>query len=233
VVAGALFIVAALPEIAGGAVLFGTLGLVTGGSALAGSLVLLGVDGAVFGLEASGNEARAEKVENSRTIQWLRIGATVMLLPDIAVGGVRALKEIGKLADEAREATQASADYERKASIARERLARITNPSRHPGPVNRRIHKVRQFERATEEQASAAKAAQDRIRYTALKDLGVVPGATLGSTGLLMGAPPDSLLSAEQRERDEQYRKSLAPQGGMPKDIKMEMRVSAHRLVQN
>ena len=57
--------------------------------------------GTVFGFEVSGNEARAERIENNSTVQWLRIGATVMLLPDVAVGGVRALGEIGKLGNEA------------------------------------------------------------------------------------------------------------------------------------
>ena len=232
VVAGVVFIVAALPEIAGGAVVIGTLGLVTGVSAAAGSLVLLGVDGTVFGLEASGHEGRAEQVENNKTVQWLRIGATVMLLPDVAVGGVRALGEIGKLGNEAREAETASAEAARNAQAARDRVAKIANPAKHPGPVNRRLRKVASFERATEEQAKAAQAAHDRIRMTSLKDLGVVPGATLGSTGLLAGAPPALALSAEQREADEKYRRMLAPDGGMPKDVKMEMRVSGHQKVE-
>ncbi len=61
VIAGAVFVVAALPEIAGGAVVIGTIGLVTGVSAAIGSAVLLGTDGFVFGAEISGNEARAEE----------------------------------------------------------------------------------------------------------------------------------------------------------------------------
>lgn len=233
VVAGAVFIVAALPEIAGGAVVVGTLGLVTGVSAAAGSLVLLGIDGAVFGLEASGNDGRAEKIEDDKTVQWLRIGATVMLLPDIAVGGVRALGEIGKLGNEAREATTAQAEALRNAQAARDRVGKIANPEKHPGPVNRRMRKVAAFERAAESQAKAADEAHTRIRMTALKDLGVVPGSTLGSTGLLMGAPPAMALSPEQRERDEQLRKTLAPEGGMPKDVKLEMRVSGHQKVKD
>ncbi len=231
VIAGAVFIVAALPEIAGGAVVVGTLGLVTGVSAAIGSAVLLGTDGFVFGAEISGNDARAEEFENNRTVQWLRIGATVMILPDIAVGGVRALKEIGNLGTEAREATAASAEAARNAEAARARVGKIANPEKHPGPVNRRMRKVNAFQRAVEAQAKAAQDAHDRIRLTALKDLGVVPGATLGSAGLLAGAPPSLMLTAEQRERDEQYRRLLAPSGGMPKDVKMEMRVSAHEKV--
>lgn len=108
--------------------------------------------------------------------------------------------------------------------------ARSPNPQKHPDPVNRRMHKVAVFERVAETQAKAAQAAQNRIRMTALKDLGIVPGSTLGGTGLLMGAPPDVALSPEQRERDEQNRR-LTPTGGMPKDVRLEMRVSAHERV--
>ena len=232
VVAGVVFVVAALPEIAGGAIVIGTLGLVTGVSAAVGSLVLLGVDGTVFGLEASGNRGRAEEVENNKTIQWLRIGATVMLLPDVAVGGVRALGEIGKLGSEAREAETATAEAARNAQAARDRVAKIANPGKHPGPVNRRMRKVAAFERATEDQAKAVQDAHNRIRITALKDLGIVPGATLGSTGLLAGSPPDLALSHAQREADEAYRRMLAPATGMPKDVKMEIRASGHQKVQ-
>ncbi len=231
VVAGAIFIVAALPELAGGAVIIGTLGVITGGAALTGSLVLAGIDGTVFGFEVSGNEARAERIENNSTVQWLRIGATVMLLPDVAVGGVRALGEIGKLGNEAREATTASAEAARNAEAARARVGKIAHPERHPGPVQRRTRRVAAFERAVEAQARAAAEAHARIRLTVAKDLAVVPGASLGSTGLLMAAPPALALPAGQRERDERYRRSLAPEGGMPKDIRLEMRVSGHSRV--
>jgi hypothetical protein len=64
-----------------------------------------------------------------------------------------------------------------------------------------------------------------------LGDLTTVLGASLGSTGLLASAPPSLALSREQRERDEQYPRMLAPTGGMPKDVKMEMRVSGHEEV--
>ena len=185
----------------------------------------------MFGFEVSGNEARAEHIENSSTVQWLRIGATVMLLPDIAVGGARALTEVGKLGSEAREATAASSEAARNAEAARARKAKISNPERHPGPVQRRTRKVAAFERAVEAQARAAAEAHTRIRMTVAKDLAIVPGASLGSTGLLMGAPPSSILSPAQRERDERYRRSLAPEGGMPKDVRLEMRVSGHSRV--
>ena len=231
VVAGVAFAITAAPEIIGGAAVVGTLGLVTGGVAFVGSVALLGIDGTVFALEVSGDKGRAERFESSKTTQWTRIAATVMLLPDVAVGSVRALREIGQLGNEAREAAAASSEAARSAAAARDRVARIANPSRHPDPVNRRMRKVRAFERAAETQAKAAQAAHDRIRMTTLKDLGVVPGSSLGGTGLLMGAPPDVALSPEQRERDEQMRKTLGPAGGMPKDVKLEMRVSGQQTV--
>ncbi|QYE33427.1 hypothetical protein KZX46_01160 (plasmid) [Polymorphobacter sp. PAMC 29334] len=228
VVGGAIFVVAALPELAGGAVIIGTAGLITGGAAFTGSLVLAGIDATVFGFEVSGAEARAENFESNSTVQWLRIGATVMLLPDVAVGGARALSEVGKLGNESREATAASAEAARNAEAARARVAKIAHPERHAGPVQRRTRKVAAFERAVETQARAAAEAHARIRLTVAKDLAVVPGASLGSTGLLMGAPPALALSTSQRERDEEYRRSLAPKGGMPKDVRFEMRVSGH-----
>ena len=233
VVAGGVFVISVLPEIAGAGAVVGTLGLVTGVSAFGGSFVLLSIDGGVFGLEVLGDKGRAERYENSRITQWMRIAATVMLLPDVAVGSVRALREIGQLGNEAREATEASSEAARSAAAARDRVARIANPARHPDPVNRRMRKVRAFERAAQAQATAAQAAHDRIRMTALKDLGVVPGSALGSTGLLMGAPPDVVLSPDQREHDEQLRKTLAPTGGMPKDVKLELRVSGQQKVRD
>lgn len=107
-----------------------------------------------------------------------------------------------------------------------ERVGKIAQPERHPGPVQRRTRKVAAFERAVEAQARAAAEAHARIRLTVATDLAVVPGASLGSTGLLMATPPALALSAEQRERDERYKRSLAPEGGMPKDVRLEMRVS-------
>ena len=229
VVAGGVFVISAAPEIIGGAAVVGTLGLVTGVSAAFGSAVLLVIDGTVFGLEVSGDKGRAERYENFKSVQWMRIVATVLLLPDVAVGGTRALREIGQLGNEAREAATASSEAARSASAASDRVARIANPIRHPGPVNRRMRKVNVFERAAAAQAKAAQAAQARIRMTMLRDLAVVPGSSLGSTGLLMGVPPDVALSPDQRERDEQIRKTLAPATGMPKDVKLEMRVSGQQ----
>ncbi len=231
VVAGTVFVVSALPEIVGAVAVVGTLGLVTGGFAAAGSAVLLVTDGIVFGAEVFGDKGRAERIESNRTVQWMRIGATIMLLPDVGVGGMRALREIGQLGNEAREASASASEAARNAAAARDRVARIAHPTRHPDPVSRRLRKVRAFERAAEAQAKAAQAAHDRIRTTMLRDLGVVPGSTLGSTGLVAGAPPDMALPTEQRERDERLRKALAPAGGMPKDVKMEMRVIGQQTV--
>ena len=225
VIAGVAFIVIASPEIAGGAVIIGTLGLITGTSALAGSVALLGIDGFVFGCEVTGDKGRAERFESRKEVQWTRIGATVMILPDLAVGGVRALGELSKLGTEAREATEASAAASNAARAARIRADRIPNPARHPKLVTRRVQKVNAFERAAAAQARAAQAAHNRIAMIAAKDLGVVPGATLAGTGLLVGAPPDILLTPEQRERDEKLLKLLEPAGGLPQDVKLEMRV--------
>ena len=62
--------------------------------------MLFGIDGAIYGAiygaEMSGHEAVAKKIEDDPTIGWICIGATIMLLPDLPIGGMRALKEIGQ-----------------------------------------------------------------------------------------------------------------------------------------
>lgn len=132
VLAGTVFVITALPEIAGATVVVGTAGLVTGLSAAAGSFLLLLADGSVFGLEVSGNKGLAESVESNKTVQWMQIGATVMVLPDVAVGGIRALREIGQLGNEGREAGTASAAAARNVEAARARMGKIAKPPEAP-----------------------------------------------------------------------------------------------------
>ncbi len=98
-------------------------------------------------------------------------------------------------------------------------MAKISNPDRHPGPVNRRLHKVRAFEREAKAQTQVVVAANSRIRSVAVRDIGVRQGATLGGTALMTAAPPGLAMSAEQNRRDEDYKESLIPRGGMPRDI--------------
>ncbi len=225
VAAGIVFLVFVAPELTGAATVGGAIGLATGVSAAAGSFALALIDGATYFAEISGNQALAKGIDDDNTLQWMRIGATLMLLPDIAVGGMRGLREIGKLGREAAEAREAAAAADRAAAEARARVARIHHPDRHPGPVMRRIHKVRAFQRAAETQARAVDVASHRLRIIGGRDLALFQGATLAGTGLLSAAPPGVALSPQQNRRDEDYLKSLTPRGGMPNDVRLEMRV--------
>ena len=225
VAAAAVFFFVAAPELIAAGTVVATIGLVTGTSAALGSIVLLGIDGSIYGAEVTGHEAFASKMEDNKVIQWTRIGATIMLLPDVAIGGMRSLTEIGQLGNEAREATSASSEALKAAEEARARVAKIRNPAKHPDPVARRMRKVNVLEREAQAQAQAVADANNRIRTVAVRDVGVFQGATLGGTALLTAAPPGVVLSEEQKRRDEKYQKSLAPRGGMPKDVRLEMRV--------
>ena len=165
--------------------------------------------------------------EDNRAIQWARIAATVMLLSDVLAGGIRTLQEVGKLVGEAQEARLAAGEANRAAVEARARVAKIRNPDRHPGPLNRRLRKAKVFEQRTQAQLRAADAATGRIRVVASRDVGLFQGATAAGTGLLTTAPPGVVLTPAQNKRDEDYERSLAPKDGMPRDVRLEIRVTS------
>ncbi len=201
--------------------------LATGVSASVGAFVLASIDGFTYGAEISGNMAFAKSIDDDNTIQWLRIGATLMMFPDVAVGSTRVLVEIDKLGREAAKAVEASSAAARSAAAARARAAAIHNAARHPGPVQRRLHRARALQQSAERQARAVDAASSRMRLLGLRDIGSFQGATLAGSGLMSAAPPGAALSPEQNRRDEDYLRSLAPRGGMPDDVRLEMRVFA------
>lgn len=96
----------------------GIAGLVGGG-------LLLGMDGTAYALEIAGNDDGAKFVKE-RT-ETLRIIATVMTLPDIAVGGPRAFGEV----QEARELLQADWTTARTAETLGARTANATRAERY------------------------------------------------------------------------------------------------------
>ncbi len=60
------------------------------------------LDGAFHAAEVSGDEAVASGIEDDKTVQWVRNGATLMLLPDVPVGRLRScwlcqVRDIGML----------------------------------------------------------------------------------------------------------------------------------------
>lgn len=220
VVAGVAFAVAIAPEL-------GVVAIVAGLSAFAGSAILLGVDGAVLGLELAGREESAKAIEDSHTAQWARIVGTIMTLPDMAVGGVRAIKEIGTLANEGREAAAASRAAVDAAEAQRLRAAKIHNPAKHPGPVQKHLHKARAFAAEAKKQAQLAQHAAGRARLVAARDVGASYVATPLGAALISAAPPGIALSEAQKRRDERLLQQLAPDGGMPRDVKLQMRASS------
>ena len=123
--------------------MIGTIGLITGGAATVGSFMLLYADGRVFGAELSGDAKSAAEIEDSRSTQWIRVVGTVMTLPDIAVGGVRALREIGVLSQESRDAQALSKSLTSQSEAQRLRIQKIHNPERHPGPVQYHVNRAR------------------------------------------------------------------------------------------
>ena len=123
-------LVIAAPEILALGAVAGAVALGTGLAAGAGSVVLLFYDGAVFATEVSGHEALSHRIEDNRTIQWIRVFATAALVPDIAVGGPRALLEFGKASEEAAGATRAASSLEEAAEAQRARAAKVR--SRRP-----------------------------------------------------------------------------------------------------
>ncbi|MGI4800842.1 MAG: hypothetical protein ACRYG8_43835, partial [Janthinobacterium lividum] len=194
VAAAVVFVIAAVPELAAAAAagsLVAAAGLVTGAAASTGALVLFGIDGSIYGAEITGHEAVAKKMEDNPTIGWIRIGATIMLLPDLPVGGIRALKEIGQTASEASEALTKTAEAQRLTSNAGRDFRNVTNPSRHPAEVARQLDRVRKYQAEAMAQSRLVDAANARIRLLFTRDVALFPGATAGGAALMAAAPPD------------------------------------------
>ncbi len=218
--AAAIFVVTFAPEI-------GALAIATGLVAGAGSVLLFAADGAIFATEMLGYKGISEEIENNRYIQWTRIIATGMTLVDIPVGGARALTEVGKLSRETENAAALAKSGESSAEAARARIAKIAHPSRHAAPVARRTRQLNRILSQVEEHHQAATRAANQAQRIRYFDAPAVFGATPAGAALIGAAPPSMTLTTKQRERDESYLKLLQPEGGMPSDVKLEMRTSA------
>ncbi len=225
VIAAGVFIFVAAPELLAAGGVMATVGLVTGTMASTGAVVLFGVDSYIYGAEMSGHEAAAKSFEDSSTVGWVRIGATIMLLPDLPVSGMRALTEIGTKGAEASEAIAKGTQAETMTGKAGRDLKNVTNPGRHPAEVARQTARVRQYQAEALAQSKLVEAANARIKLVFARDLAIFPGATGAGVGLVAAAPPGVALSAEQKKKDEEYMRSIAPAKGWPKDIKVEIRV--------
>jgi hypothetical protein len=62
-----------------------------------------------------------------------------------------------------------------------------------------------------------------RTRYF---DVPAALGATPAGAALIAATSPAVATSKSQQERDDNYLKSLEPAGGMPRDVKLQMRPS-------
>ena len=113
------------------------------------------------------------------------------------------------------------------AEAARVRAAKIRNPTHHPAAVNRRLHKAKVLEQAAQTQLRQAEAASSRARLLAGRDLGLFQGATLAGTGLMTAAPPGVVLSPAQNKWDEDYKNSLIPEKGLPRDVHLAVRITS------
>ena len=226
VAAAAVFVFVAAPELLAAAVagsVAAGVGLLTGSAATVGATVLFGIDGFVYGAEVSGHNAFAKKIEDNPTIGWIRVGATVMLLPDLPVGGVRALKEIGATTAEAGEALGKTVKAQRSISNAQRDLRNVTNPSRHPAEVARQLARVDTYASEATVQMKKVEAANARVRILLARDMALFPGATVGGAALMAANPPDVGLN-----RTPQTNSQIMPAKGWPKDVRMDMRIMGY-----
>ncbi|WP_118184418.1 hypothetical protein [Paraburkholderia phosphatilytica] len=118
---------------AGGIALAPVLGVVAGLAALA----LLAEDGQMFYYEVTGNEVRKKKLANSWAYKLIETVAPILAIPDMAVGGVRAVgelptatREAGQLAEEAQTATTRLADQRSAIDAYKEaHLSKLDQPN--------------------------------------------------------------------------------------------------------
>ncbi len=216
-----------------GAVALSPLALGAGVAAAAGSVVLLAIDGTVFSFEARGEMARAEAIEDEPVIQWARIGATVLLLPDLAYGGIRALREVKALPSEIKESKALVGEDLEAAARQRERAGLVRNPEKHPAPVQRHQARANRLERAAAAAQDKAREAQQKLALVIARDL---PASWVGApaaAGLLIGSPPRMLRRDDAgRPFDTSAIRLLAPPGrhgeltaGLPANLELRVGV--------
>lgn len=220
VAAAVVFVISFAPEI-------GALAIATGAIAATGSTLLFIADGAVFGTEMLGHKETSESIENNRIVQWTRIIATGMTLVDVPIGGSRALVEIGKLGREVEAGASAARAGKEAEAAARARIGKISNPAKHPVPVARRTRQLNRIVDQVAKQHAATHKLSNDLARTRYFDAPAALAATPAGAALITTAPPALALSQRQRGRDENYLKLLEPAGGMPRDVKLEMRASA------
>ena len=74
-------------------------------------------------------------------------------------------------------------------------------------------------------QSKLVEQANGKIRLLFARDVLLFPSATAGGVAMMAAAPPGVALTPAQKSQDEDFLKSIAPAGGMPKDTRLDIRV--------
>jgi hypothetical protein len=226
-------LILAAPEIIAAGTALGIAALVTGTLAGDACIALLAVDGAVFVTEVSANEAFSRMIEEDATIQKIRIAATLFLLPDLPVGGMRALAEFRALGNEAREGAALAGRLEEGAEAERARAASVSHPRKHLHSVQRYRHKANVLARQAEEERLEVAQIQRKMSALLHFELGAVPAGTAASEALLGLSPPSMLMNKEDLEADEKIvSRQAMPEGGIPKGVRLEIFIGAEQKVE-
>lgn len=101
-----------------------------------------------------------------------------------------------------------------------------SHPAKHVHKVQQHLHRAN---RLAKEAAVHTKLAATRARQLAAAKGGVVGSYVATPTGaaLFAGLPPEIMLTEAQKKRDERTLRSITPEGGMPRDTRLDMRVSS------
>lgn len=141
----------------------------------------------------------------------------------MAVGGVQALRDIGKLPGELHEATTMS---HAAAEAQRVRAGKISHPAKHGAAVQKHLHRARRLATEAKVQAKLAHGAARELGAAKLGAVGSFAATPAGASSLA-GLPPDMMLTEAQKRRDKTTLAALlTPEGGMPHDARLDMRVS-------
>ena len=112
------------------------------------------------------------------------------------------------------------------AAAERAPAAEIRNPGKHPHPVQKHLAKARRFAQTANQSLETAHRATRRAANIASRDVTAAYAATPTGAGLLSFNPPGVLLGERQKKRDEGLLQGIAPDRGMPRDVRLDMRVS-------
>lgn len=152
-------VVAGVAIVGGGIALLPVLGLVAG----VASVALLYEDGSILRAELKGDEIRKQEIEQSWHYKVIELVGPLLLLPDLVLGGSRALASLPKSATELRETAEATADVNKALNVQREAVDAYKES--HAGKLGRSNiqTKVQRMQARANKLARGLKAAQQRL----------------------------------------------------------------------